>query len=468
MELAINLNRNKYISFNKKLILSFGIPLIIFILALSFIVNTVFKSQFEKYIDLKNKNAVNSSDLDIHNAYINNKWDIENLRNIGRNLLKRGIILEVKDKHKAYVWSTGADYKKHCEDTLSEINNNMGLLHPLWKGELINYESPIYNNKNKLIGYKTLTYYDGIYYMPDEIEFISNINKILIIVGIISILSILLITVFLSKAISYPIKRVSYVTKLIEKNKYQNLEYNEGVKEINDLIVSINRLSNSLKSQEHIRKRLIADLSHELRTPLTSMHGHLQAIIDGIWEPTPDRLLSIDHELMRIMSLIEQLKNLTKLEGESIVKEYINLKETIHLLICNLEASALKKHIDLTYELQDISGNFDRDKISQVVMNILSNAIKYTPEKGSVHVELYADKTNVYISIKDTGIGIPKEDIDYIFERFYRVDKSRNKLNEGLGIGLAISNLIVKEHNGEIKVISELHKGSEFIIILPL
>lgn len=462
------MNRNRYVSFNQKLIVSFGIPLIIFILVLSFIVNTVFKAQFEKYIDLKNKNAINSSDLDIHNAYINGKWDIGNLQNIGRNLLKRGIVLEVKDKHKIYVWSTSTDYKKHCQDTFDEIKNSMHILHPLWDEKLINYESPIYNNKNKLIGYKILTYYDGVYYMPDEVQFISTINKILIVVGIVSILTIILITVFLSKAISYPIRRVSYVTKLIEKNKYQYLEYNEGIKEINDLIVSINRLSDSLKSQEHIRKRLIADLSHELRTPLTSMHGHLQAIIDGIWEPTGDRLLSIDHELMRIMSLIEQLKNLTKLEGKSISKEYINLKETIYLLICNLEASALNKNINLTYELEDISGNFDKDKISQVIMNILSNSIKYTPENGDINVKLYKYKSNVYISVKDTGIGIPREDIDYIFERFYRVDKSRNKLNEGLGIGLAISNLIVKEHGGEIKVTSELGKGSEFIVILPL
>ncbi len=461
------MNHNRNISFNKKLIISFGIPLIIFILALSFIVNTIFKSQFERYVDLKNKNAINSSDIDIHNAYINNKWDIEGLRNIGRNLLKRGIILELKDKNKVYIWSTYSDYKDHCEETFSDIKSSMSILHPLWNGELSTYESPIYNNKNKLIGYKTLTYYDGIYYMPDEIQFISNINKILIVVGFISILTILFITVFLSKAISYPIKRVSYVTKLIEKNNYQNLEYTGNIKEISNLIFSINRLSNSLKAQEHIRKRLIADLSHELRTPLTSMHGHLQAIIDGIWEPTEDRLTSIDHELMRIMSLIEQLKNLTKLEGESISIEYVNLKEIIYLLICNLEAIAFKKNITITHELNDISGDFDRDKISQVIMNILTNAIKYTKENGDIKVRLYEDKSNIYISVKDTGIGIPEEDIDYIFERFYRVDKSRNKSNEGLGIGLAISNLIVKEHGGEIKVKSELNKGSEFIIILP-
>lgn len=303
---------------------------------------------------------------------------------------------------------------------------------------------------------------------PEDKLFKHTMTKIFILVVVICTLCILFLTFFTSKKIISPIKKVSHIAKEIKENNYYNVEYSSDILEINYLIDTINNLSNSLKNQETIRKRLLTDLSHELKTPITSMHGHLEAIIDGIWAPTQDRLISINQELIRIMSLIEQLKNLNNLEHDYINKSSINIKSLIISIIHNMQAISLSRNIKIEYELVEVLGYVDGDKLSQVIINIISNAIKYSKENKKIFVYLYEENEFIVIKIKDEGFGIPKEDIDYIFERFYRVDKSRGKDRESIGVGLTISNIIIKEHGGTIDVKSVLEKGSEFIIRLPI
>ena len=439
-------NKKKHISINKKLILNFSLPMILFILIFSIIVNMSFKSEFDSYVFLKNKTIINEINNDIHKAYINDEWDMEILNNIGENLFKNGIILKVLDKDK---------------NNIKKVNKNL-------KKRIVKDESPIYDDKSEVIGYRVLMYDKNIYYLSDDITFLNEINNTLIALSVLLILNILIVSLFVARKISNPIKKVSYVTKSMKRGEYKNLDYTGKIEEVNDLILSINNLSESLKSQEHIRKRLITDLSHELKTPLTSMHGHLQAMIDGIWEATPIRLASIDKELMRITSLIDELKKLNKLENEPINKSKVNLRNIISSIVINFQAIALQKGVKISTKLDDVEIYADEDKLSQVITNIISNSIKYNKVDGNVYVSLYKNDNKVYIRVKDTGIGIKDEDIQYIFERFYRGDKSRSKSNEGLGVGLTISKMIIKEHGGEILVNTSLGEGSEFIIILPL
>ena len=165
--------------------------------------------------------------------------------------------------------------------------------------------------------------------------------------------------------------------------------------EIDDLINSINKLSNELNDQENLRKQLTGDIAHELRTPLTSIKGHLDAIIVGIWEPTNERLNSINEEVKRITNLVDEYGN------------------------------------------------------------------------NAIYIKVFKKNNSINISIKDSGIGIPKSEYKNIFERFYRLDKSRGANEKGAGVGLTIAKSIVNAHGGEIEVYSEINKGSEFIISLP-
>lgn len=469
MELVINLkNKKKHISINKKLILNFSLPMILFILIFSIIVNMSFKSEFDSYVFLKNKTIINEINNDIHKAYINDEWDMEILNNIGENLFKNGIILKVLDKDKNNIWNVSKRFKADHSDDYNYVKNNIKKVNKNLKKRIVKDESPIYDDKNEVIGYRVLMYDKNIYYLSDDITFLNEINNTLIALSVLLILNILIVSLFVARKISNPIKKVSYVTKSMKRGEYKNLDYTGKIEEVNDLILSINNLSESLKSQEHIRKRLITDLSHELKTPLTSMHGHLQAMIDGIWEATPIRLASIDKELMRITSLIDELKKLNKLENEPINKSKVNLRNIISSIVINFQAIALQKGVKISTKLDDVEIYADEDKLSQVITNIISNSIKYNKVDGNVYVSLYKNDNKVYIRVKDTGIGIKDEDIQYIFERFYRGDKSRSKSNEGLGVGLTISKMIIKEHGGEILVNTSLGEGSEFIIILPL
>lgn len=461
-------NKKKHISINKKLILNFSLPMILFILIFSIIVNMSFKSEFDSYVFLKNKTIINEINNDIHKAYINDEWDMEILNNIGENLFKNGIILKVLDKDKNNIWNVSKRFKADHSDDYNYVKNNIKKVNKNLKKRIVKDESPIYDDKNEVIGYRVLMYDKNIYYLSDDITFLNEINNTLIALSVLLILNILIVSLFVARKISNPIKKVSYVTKSMKRGEYKNLDYTGKIEEVNDLILSINNLSESLKSQEHIRKRLITDLSHELKTPLTSMHGHLQAMIDGIWEATPIRLASIDKELMRITSLIDELKKLNKLENEPINKSKVNLRNIISSIVINFQAIALQKGVKISTKLDDVEIYADEDKLSQVITNIISNSIKYNKVDGNVYVSLYKNDNKVYIRVKDTGIGIKDEDIQYIFERFYRGDKSRSKSNEGLGVGLTISKMIIKEHGGEILVNTSLGEGSEFIIILPL
>ena len=235
------------------------------------------------------------------------------------------------------------------------------------------------------------------------------------------------------------------------------------------LIKSINNLSAKLEEQENLRKRLTTDISHELRTPLTSIQTHLEAMIDGIWEPDTERLNSVNGEVIRLTNLVNQLQNLAKFDSEKskLNLAKVNVKNLIMNVVYNNQGKALEKNINIECDLESIDSYLDKDKISQVIVNLLSNAIRYTNNGGKIFISSYKENNNLKIQFKDNGIGIPKENIKYIFERFYRVDESRSKNTGGIGVGLTIVKSIIDLHQGTIEVRSELNKGSEFIVILP-
>ena len=305
--------------------------------------------------------------------------------------------------------------------------------------------------------------------------FLQDMTNLIIGISLLMIIVVISISIFLSQKISKPIIVVSKMTDFIKKGGYdQTLEYESSIVEIDNLINSINDLSKELYKMENMRKKLTSDISHELRTPLTSIQTHLEAMIDGIWEASPERLNSVNEEVIRLSHLVNQLKNLTKYDDEKnkLHISEVDLKQLIKNIIYNNQSSAFEKNIKIEYDLEKIIANVDKEKISQVIVNLISNAIRYTncncDKEGKIIIRLFKVDEFIKISVKDDGIGIPKESLDYIFERFYRVDKSRCRNTGGTGIGLTISKSIIDLHNGSIEVKSEINEGSEFIITLPL
>ncbi|KFX56283.1 HAMP domain-containing histidine kinase [Clostridium botulinum] len=439
------------------------------IFTISIFVKKTFQTEFGKYVDDSNKTEVEHLVFDLKNIYKDNNWDVELIKQLGQDAIKKGIALEIYSYDNTSVWSVFNDEQILSNEILSSIRENMMSIEENWNSNLKDYKINIYDENENIVGYENIIHYESVYYMENDMEFLSIINKFMGITSIISIGSIILISILISKVLSNSMEKVSKMAKVIEKGKYKsNLDYKSNIKEVDDLILAINSLSVKLNDEEILRKRLTTDIAHELRTPLTSIQGHLDTLIDGVWEPTSERLISIREEVSRLGDLVGELRKLSKFDIEKNIlnKTEVNLKELIQNIIYNYESKALEKQITIESNLKDIFINVDKNQFSQVLINILSNAIKYTNIGGRVELSMYEDIDNVNISIKDTGCGIPKEDIKNIFERFYRADRSRNKKTGGIGVGLTIAQSIINAHNGEIIVKSELNKGTEFIIKL--
>jgi len=226
-----------------------------------------------------------------------------------------------------------------------------------------------------------------------------------------------------------------------------------------------------LRKLETVRNDFVANVSHELRTPLTSMVGYLDTLLESnIEDPaTRDKFLKIiKEETDRLSVLIKDLLNLSKIESQSFDLKADNLGEVLTKVVNLLEKKAEDKNIDLKIE---IAANLPlvymvREQIKQVMINLIDNAIKYTPAGGKVSINVEAEADKVYISVKDNGIGIPLSDQERIFERFYRVDKARSRALGGTGIGLSIVRNIIKQHGSDIQVKSREGAGSEFSFYL--
>lgn len=462
--------KNKRIALKNSIIISFTIVMSITIFTIASFVKKTFEYEFGKYVDDSNKTEVEHLVFDLRNIYNNDTWNLELIKELGEDAINKGIALEVYNNNDKLIWSIFEDEKALSNETLNGIKENMQSINQNWNGKLKDYKRDIYNENDAVVGYEKIYHYESLYYMENDIKFLSIINNFMKFISILAIGSIIIISILLSKSISNPIEKVSAMAKVIGDGKYKyKIKRSSNIKEVDELISSINKLSNKLSNQEELRKRLTTDIAHELRTPITSVQGHLDAIIDGIWEPSTERLISIREEVTRLSEVIGELRKLAQFDSEKnkLNKTKVSLNELIKNIVYNFESKALEKNIAIKNNCDDINIYVDKNQFSQVIINLLSNAIKYTNQGGIIDIIAYENIEYVNISIRDNGMGIPDEDVEYIFERFYRVDKSRNKSTGGIGIGLSIVKSIIELHDGEIFVKSKQNKGTEFLIKLP-
>ncbi len=227
------------------------------------------------------------------------------------------------------------------------------------------------------------------------------------------------------------------------------------------------------------RRNFVSNVSHELRTPLTSIKSYTEALVDGAWENkeiAPGFLKVIETETDRMMRMITDLLNLSRMDQNrlGLEKEFINMNELVlHIvnrfeMVLQSEPYREKNYRILTDITQrDLWVELDQDKITQVLDNIINNAIKYSPDGGRIIVRLMETHTDIIVSVSDEGLGIARKDIPHLFDRFYRVDKARSRAMGGSGLGLAIAQEVVQLHGGKIWVNSIENKGSTFFVSLP-
>ncbi|WDT69765.1 MAG: phosphate regulon sensor histidine kinase PhoR [Candidatus Manganitrophus sp.] len=228
-----------------------------------------------------------------------------------------------------------------------------------------------------------------------------------------------------------------------------------------------------IKRLERMRKDFVANVSHELRTPLAAIKGYLETLADGGLENREEAkefLAILQKNTDRMANIVRDLLQLSRIESglDPIRPARIDLREAVDKNLLLLKPLAEKKGQTLTVSIEPgLSLSADPEKLNQVFINLLDNAIKYTPEKGTIAVTASGTGEGVAIEIRDSGIGIPREDLGRIFERFYRVDRTRSRELGGTGLGLSIVKHIIEAHGGKITVESEIGKGSRFILFLP-
>lgn len=228
---------------------------------------------------------------------------------------------------------------------------------------------------------------------------------------------------------------------------------------------------------DKLRKDFIANVSHELRTPISMLQGYSEAIVDDIAETKEEKneLAKIIYdESLRIGRLVNELLDLARMEAGHIELnlEHVEIKPYVNRVVKKFSQLSQDKNISLKtdYHLSESHGHFDPDRIEQVLTNLIDNAIRHTDEHGIVEVTVRSSASRLHVSVRDSGTGIPEEDLPFVFERFYKADKSRkrNEGRKGTGLGLAIAKNIVEAHDGTIQVHSKLNEGTTFEFFLPI
>lgn len=301
-------------------------------------------------------------------------------------------------------------------------------------------------------------------------ELLNNFRNSIIIAIVISLTIGIIIALVLSTNITNPIKQISDATLKIKDGDYDiNLKESKII-ELENLQNNIRYLSRNLKNQKYVRKQYAQDISHELRTPITNLQLYIEAIKDGVIDVDEQTLSSLLEETHRLEGLVVNLNKSFNDNSEylKINKKEFDLSQHIKLILDTIKPRLTKLDISLIEEIKDgVMIYSDKDKISQIIQNLISNAIKAIKEDGLIRVSLYEDKNNIYIDIKDNGVGISDEKKEVIFERFYRIDDARNTKTNGHGLGLSITKNFVESLGGKIKLKSKLGKGSTFSVIFP-
>ncbi|MDR0518793.1 MAG: HAMP domain-containing protein [Clostridiales Family XIII bacterium] len=450
--------------------LAIAVVVLIAIGLISIMSNVLINKEFEKYAseqrEMQSQKIV--SNLDWQYDSVTGEWDTSYVHGVGMSALYDGYVIRVKDSAGDVVWDAENHDMSLCGRIMDEISERMDKIRPNLHGGFVTMEYDL-TQSGAIIGTVDIQAYGPYFFSENDSRFMTALNAVLLVIGLLSLAFSFACGRLLARRISRPIIKAAHIATQVSEGNF-SIRFNgkTRVRELAELVAAVNNMAESLDRQESLRRQLTTDVSHELRTPLSAVSTHLEMMIDGVWEPTKERLQSCFDEIGRITGLVEEIEKLGQIEADnlSLDKSPTDLLELAGAAFHAFESEGAKKGIAM-----DVSGESsivpaDRDRMRQVLANLLSNAIKYTPQNGQVRITVEDTPQSGVLVIEDSGIGIHAEDIPLIFERFYRTDKSRNRGTGGAGIGLTIAKSIVEAHGGSIEVESKPGKGSRFVVIL--
>ena len=304
-------------------------------------------------------------------------------------------------------------------------------------------------------------------------DFRASFNEALMYAALAAMIVAVVLSLYLSRSVIAPVRAMSLATQRIADGRYDERVQVDGEDELSQLAVRFNQMAEKLSQVEAMRRRLIGDVSHELRTPLTAIKGSMEGLIDGVLPATNETYQQIHAEADRLNRLVNDLQELSRVEARAYELDIrpLNVSSLVRTVTKRLTPQAESKRISLDLDLAPDLPRIlaDEDRAVQVLTNLTGNAMQYTPEGGKITISAKRINSEVLIAVHDTGIGIPPEHLARIFDRFYRVDKSRSRQSGGgSGIGLTIARALTDAHGGRIWAESTGEgQGSTFVITLP-
>lgn len=452
----------KHDGIRKTLFLSHVGVAMVSLVVITVLINTAVYVTFGGYVRSQQKAEAEAIVQELSTAYSDKEgWPASVLMAVSHRAMLQNFVVRITDPDNRRIWDSSSmnDHMPGMESGEESVNNRFKYT----------YQVPI-EKKGVSVGTVWVGSTTGMYHNQEK-SFLFRVNAWIWLASIAVMIGVYAFSKRLSSQMSRPLLQIKDTANRMTLGDLKaRVQLEAGQSEIHAVGDALNHLAESLLKQEKLRKTMTADIAHELRTPVATIRGHIEAFQDGIWEPSQEKLEICHLQVMQLIHLIQDLEKLTEAENPMIrlQKENVNLITIIHEAQWTVQDLEGKKQIHYVPPVQEeviLAGDYRR--LLQIFTNLLGNAYKYTHENGKVEVEVTEESEYVTTLIRDTGLGILPDELPYIFERFYRGEKSRNRKLGGAGIGLAVVKALVEAHGGSISAESIVQEGTVMKVRLP-
>ena len=423
------------------------------------LVNAAFGARFEGYLEeqrhLRQRQLVAALEDSSRRA---GGWDPSDLAPLAALVLMDGGTLRLEDAEGRTVWEPAADPEGSA---MAQMHREMMGSGPLGPEQRLAIEVD-----GSVVGTAVVRLPEpGV--LPQDEAFRASVNRLLLAGGIAAAVLAMGLGAVLARRATAPARELTRAARAMAAgDRSRRVEY-EGADELGEMARAFNRMADAIEQEDRLRRAFAADVAHELRTPLAILRSEIEALQDGVEEPSREALASLHEETLRLGRLVADLEALASAEaaGFSLERRPVALRPLLEEVVEEFAGPFDAAGVRLGSELEDAVAEVDPVRIRQVATNLLSNAFKFTPAGGAVRVELRRHGAEAVVRVSDTGPGIPPDELPHVFERFFR---GRGARARGSGIGLTVARELVLAHGGQIAVESEQGRGTTFTVRLPL